>query len=187
MRSVARPKGYSLEQQLLDGRTISNDCWLWNKGKFADGYGSLSYFSRILRVHRVAAYLYMGLDLDSQLLVLHKCPNNNKHCFNPEHLYLGCKSDNTLDSVKDGTHVGARKTHCPKGHEYTGDNTYINPARQRNCRECSRIKDRKRRAKNVAVAGNTIVNGNNKVKQESKTDGISRVYTGGFAGLQRCS
>ena len=33
-------------------------------------------------------------------------------------LYWGTKSDNRRDSVKHGTHVQAKKTHCPRGHEY---------------------------------------------------------------------
>lgn len=28
------------------------------------------------------------------------------------------------------------KTHCPQGHEYTKENTYINPQGRRWCREC---------------------------------------------------
>src|SRR5882757_8066847 len=48
------------------------------------------------------------------------------------------------------------KTHCPVGHEYTPENTYISPSRQidRRCRECARIRDRVRqpfrKVKNVS-------------------------------------
>ena len=34
------------------------------------------------------------------------------------------------------------KTHCKHGHEYTKENTYVRPRRQRECRKC--IRERKR-------------------------------------------
>ena len=39
-------------------------------------------------------------DLDTKLLVLHRC--DNRRCCNPEHLFLGTHSDNTLDAVGKG-------------------------------------------------------------------------------------
>ena len=30
-------------------------------------------------------------------------------------------------NMSDAALVRAKKTHCPKGHEYTFDNTYLNP------------------------------------------------------------
>jgi hypothetical protein len=40
----------------------------------------------------------------------------------------------------------ARQTHCLRGHEFTPDNTYIDPSRgERVCRECKRIRDRQRK------------------------------------------
>lgn len=41
----------------------------------------------------------------------------------------------------------ARKTHCPKGHEYTTDNTYVDLRGWRICRTCHREKLRRRRAR----------------------------------------
>ena len=34
--------------------------------------------------------------------------------------------------------VNAVKTRCPKDHEYTEDNTYMNPSGSRQCRQCTR-------------------------------------------------
>jgi len=34
------------------------------------------------------------------------------------------------------THHETQKTHCPNGHPYTPDNTYIDPRGYRNCRTC---------------------------------------------------
>ena len=53
-------------------------------------------------------------------------------------LHYGTSSENRLDSVGHGSHNNARKTHCPRDHEYTPENTYINPRGSRECRECRR-------------------------------------------------
>ena len=51
-----------------------------------------------------------------------------------------------MDSTH-GTPTNAHETHCPNGHEYTPENTYIMPNRspRKKCRECVRIRDRARR------------------------------------------
>lgn len=46
------------------------------------------------------------------------------------------RSENLLDSVRNGGHSQSRKTHCPSGHPYSLENTYVNPSGVRNCREC---------------------------------------------------
>lgn len=148
MRKNLTKRSGILEQRLLSGKSINtNGCWIWTKGRFTDGYGSLSYNSRTLRTHRVSAHIYLGLDLDAtKVLVCHKC--NNRLCFNPEHLYLGTNSDNVRDTVKDITHGSMLKTHCPRGHPYTWENTYISPDGKsgRSCRQCARERNlRKRR------------------------------------------
>lgn len=57
-------------------------------------------------------------------------------------------SANNFDQVLHGTHAGVNKTHCPRGHEYTPDNTYVYKNR-RDCKRCIRIRGaeyRKRKA-----------------------------------------
>lgn len=51
-------------------------------------------------------------------------------------LTYGTRSENSLDMVRHGTHRQVRKTHCPKSHEYTPENTYIDPLGRRGCRRC---------------------------------------------------
>jgi hypothetical protein len=57
-----------------------------------------------------------------------------------ENLRWDTPSANRLDSVRNGTHSNARKTHCKRGHEFTPENTIITPDRRRNCRECERLR-----------------------------------------------
>lgn len=51
-------------------------------------------------------------------------------------LAYGTQSDNSFDAVRNGVHPYARKTHCPKGHPYEGDNLYVTANGNRKCRAC---------------------------------------------------
>lgn len=55
----------------------------------------------------------------------------------PENLRWGTKSENQLDSVRQGVHVQARKTHCPQRHPYSEDNTRWT-GNNRHCLICER-------------------------------------------------
>jgi len=80
-------------------------------------------------VHRLVADAFLGAKEAGQE-VCHK--NGNKFDPRASNLRWGSRSSNILDEVKHGTHVNARKTHCPQGHEYAGENLI----RRRNSREC---------------------------------------------------
>jgi len=57
----------------------------------------------------------------------------------PQNLRWDTRAANIRDSVRNGTHHMARRTHCPKGHQYTPENTYRYPNGSRCCNECRRI------------------------------------------------
>lgn len=59
-------------------------------------------------------------------------PNDNRL----SNLRWDTRSANMLDSVRNGTHVMASRTHCPQGHEYTPENTYLYPQGSRACNAC---------------------------------------------------
>jgi hypothetical protein len=44
------------------------------------------------------------------------------------------------------------RTHCRNGHEYTPENTYIQPNGHRRCRVCARLNTRRSRAKTLRRA-----------------------------------
>jgi hypothetical protein len=56
--------------------------------------------------------------------------------------------ENSADMIAKGRNYEQQRTHCPKGHPYSGDNLYFVRAKSgrpsRRCRECERIKGRKR-------------------------------------------
>ena len=82
-----------------------------------------------------------GLDIRH----LNSDPADNR----PENLAYGTRSENQRDSVLAGTHPHAKKTHCPRGHEYTPEN--IRPTAWANgigraCRSCEPIRAALRKA-----------------------------------------
>lgn len=96
------------EQRLLRRRLIDEftGCWQWTGYCELFGHGSIGYEGSKVRVHRLAAHLWLDFDLDSELHVLHLCPTRN--CFNPEHLYVGTNADNMKDKVRDGSYGNGR-------------------------------------------------------------------------------
>jgi hypothetical protein len=80
-------------------KLATKDCWLWEKGKFANGYGAFKLNGKTLKAHRVAYQLHNG-SIDENLIVRHKC--HVVGCVNPNHLVIGTHDDNMLDMVEAG-------------------------------------------------------------------------------------
>lgn len=72
----------------------SDKCWDWLAGTFASGYGCFAVHGFGERAHRVSWTSFNG-DIPIDKLVLHRC--DNRLCVNPNHLYLGSRSDNQRD------------------------------------------------------------------------------------------
>jgi len=112
----------------------SGDCWIWTAGRLRQGYGR---FDGQL-AHRVAFAFERGPVPDG-MFVLHSC--DNPPCVNPGHLRLGTHVDNMREMRERRRSPYLQRTHCPNGHEYTPENTYVagNGSRTwRNCRACNR-------------------------------------------------
>lgn len=125
----------SLEDRLLEKRHITpGGCWEWTKATTQHGYGRMSFRNHVHRVHRLAAYLWLGFDLsDSRTSVCHHC--DNPPCFNPDHLYLGSQKTNVRDMVDRGRHYpGPEKWEaCVKGHELTPETRVAGTGRCKIC------------------------------------------------------
>ena len=115
-----------------------DQCWEWQGSRRGDGYGQLYAQGKHHAAHRFSHWI---ATLETPPVVRHKC--DNRTCVNPHHLEGGTQSDNMKDTVERGRHYFANKTHCPLGHEYTEDNTYVRPNGHRECRSCRKArKDR---------------------------------------------
>lgn len=86
------------------------------------------------RAHRIAWTLLRG-DIPEKLVIDHLC--RNRSCVNPWHMEPVTNQEN-IDRGLFRTTWAPLKTHCPQKHEYTDDNTRIDPCGHRRCRICER-------------------------------------------------
>lgn len=132
-----------------------NGCWHWTGVVDSHGYGRVGYRGRRSTPLQQAVYLEFvgpipeGHDID------HACHNDDptcqggptcqhRRCGNPDHL-------RPLVRVENARLGKTRVTHCPRGHEYTPENTRITGGR-RFCKACNRAAKARQRATRKAVS-----------------------------------
>lgn len=118
-------------------------CWLYNGGK-AKGYGKLKVNRKSYPVHRLSAYIHLGLPLeDWDAQANHKVFCRNRHCWNPEHIYVGTQVDNMQDR-----NTGI----CPRGHKIDGFRLRLDTGRmRRHCKICADQKRKELRKRRVSI------------------------------------
>lgn len=136
------------EERFHEKYTISeHGCWIWRAACQSDGYGSFKEGApsqRTVLAHRWAYEYFVG-SIPEHLEIDHLC--RNRACVNPKHLEPVPHIINTTRG--EGHLVAAKthgvKTHCPRGHPYSGYNLIIRKEGNRQCRTCHQIRDRARR------------------------------------------
>lgn len=109
-----------------------DECWPWLLSVGNHGYGN-TYDGKRRLAHRVAWAMHHQQQIPDGMTIDHIC--RNRVCCNPNHLRL-------LPNVVNATDNGqGRKTHCPRGHEYTEENTRMNAKGHRFCRACQKIRN----------------------------------------------
>jgi hypothetical protein len=122
----------------------SGPCWLWTGHIDKNGYGKAYVNGLRLYAHR-AAWLESRGEIPDGLEPDHLCRVRN--CVKPDHLELVTHKVNLHRSDRMTWMISRLKTHCPQGHAYDADNTYIRSNGWRQCKECKRAGVRKWRAK----------------------------------------
>lgn len=137
-------------EQRLARLTLKSDsgCWIWLGGKQPSGHGKIRIEGKTYQVHRVAFELVKG-SIPKGLVLDHLCKNPS--CINPDHLEPVTQRINLLRGNTFAAH-NAAKTHCPKGHPYSGENLKSNARGDRICIQCRRVSDRKFNAKRYGHA-----------------------------------
>jgi len=95
-----------IEARIWSKVTKSARCWNWNGSKSPFGHGYIRLPGRkgkLVMVHRIIFELYRG-EIPKGMSVLHRC--DNPACVNPEHLWIGTKSENTYDMIVKGRYKG---------------------------------------------------------------------------------
>jgi hypothetical protein len=132
--SRSRLRGPAFMRFALSVMVAPGECWLWIGHRRA-GYGRFLVNGASIQAHRFAYESCFGL-IDEGYELHHIC--KNKACCNPEHLL----------PVTHEAHMavgpGTLNPTCPHGHPYDGTE-YRNPHTGHvACRECHRIRQRKR-------------------------------------------
>lgn len=121
----------------LQDHGYETPCWIYRKKPTDRGYAQMTMEDGSQPgAHHVGA-IPSGLTID------HLC--KVRRCVNPAHLEPVTRGENVLrgDTI---TAANARKTHCPRGHEYDDANTYVCKRGLRSCRTCARERNRERKA-----------------------------------------
>jgi hypothetical protein len=133
-----------------------NDCWVWTSSLNNHGYGQFHLGSGNVLAH-VFAYEQFCWRIQDELELDHLC--RNPACVNPSHLELVTHQENMRRSPLIKLNGPPFKSHCKRGHPFSGNNLRIKLDGKRVCRTCHRERNNRlyhesRRAKAQPRRGN---------------------------------
>jgi hypothetical protein len=139
-RSVPGFEGYYEVSSIGGARRADNRRQL-KPWKAANGYLRYAFYVDGIRhsvqANRIVCLAWHGAPTDG----MEACHNNGiKDDNRPDNLRWGTSSENKQDTVRHGRNRNSRKTHCPKGHEYSPENTRYVRETNRICRTCENVR-----------------------------------------------
>lgn len=141
--SIAGQLGYCSPDCRFDAkfeRGDEDECWNWLAPLNVRGrYATVLINGRTILAHRYA-YERANGQAPHGLEIHHTCENTR--CVNPRHLQALTKQKH--EQLTDQGAYNKIKTHCPRGHEYAGDNLRIDTRGKRSCRTCNRDRESRR-------------------------------------------
>lgn len=139
----------------------NSGCWLWTGAVAPNGYGIFKGMEKLENAHRSSYKMHVG-EIPAGLNLDHLC--RVRSCVNPAHLEPVTHAENVRRGLspamftKAAIERGHAKTHCPSGHPFSEENTYIynSPTGpHRACRTCRRAAVTKQNAKRKRAACST--------------------------------
>jgi hypothetical protein len=154
---------------------LPTGCWEWT-GHTNKGYGIISIRCKNYTAHRLIYQHYRG-PVSDDMDLHHEC--ENRICVNPDHLTPKTRRDHLMGHDNCIPAIESRKTHCSKGHPYSGRNLAYRKSGVRRCLTCERIRDANKprkgggnREKKCCPKGHPYEGGN--LIQASTPFGVSR-------------
>ena len=131
------------------------ECWPWQAGVSSTGYGQFHPSKHEQGTAHAFSYRLAHGDVPDGMVIDHECHNRDlacpggstcvhRLCVNPHHLTTRSNQSN----LEAGPRFNGKKTHCPRGHEYTPENTrlQVRPhTTSRKCIACQRDRDANRK------------------------------------------
>jgi hypothetical protein len=114
-------------QQVVALDDEQGGCWMWLGALNSKGYGRTKIAGRWIAAHRVSYEAFVG-PIPAGLQMDHLC--RVRACVNPGHLEPVTARENTIRQ---------RDNRCYRGHEFTPENTILEP-KQRRCKTCDAIR-----------------------------------------------
>lgn len=127
-------RGY-WDRQLAAAHRTSGGCLEWAGYRSSAGYGK---FGRQY-AHRVS-WIEENGPVPDGCDVHHRC--KNRACIEPIHLEALPRAEH-LETDETPVMLQKKWTECPRGHEFTDENTHIYPSGKRACKRCIRARRQK--------------------------------------------
>jgi len=125
-------------------------CWVWIGPLNENGYANLRDDDwRTVKAHRISFREHKG-EIPEGYEIDHLC--RNRACSNPDHLEAVTHMENVQRSTIRQYHASI--THCPRGHEYTKENTKLDkrgPYLLRGCLACKRQRYHDKKKQQICV------------------------------------